>query len=208
MTRRASRRRFGRQLLVVAVSPFVLPLACGGGSGRAQPKLAAPEASTTLGPGDVFEMQIVGEPNLPAEYQVASDGSVDFPYLHSVKVAGLEPHELAHLVRRRLMEEKILTDPSVVIRVKEYRSKQVTVLGQVRNPGSYPFQPGMTLVQAISIAGGLNSIAVRDAIRLTRITRGGTSRTVVIDLDSINAGAAEDVPLQPSDRIYVSERVF
>ena len=66
----------------------------------------------------------------------------------------------------------------------------------------------MTLVQAISIAGGLNSIAVRDAIRLTRRSHDGRSRTVVIDLDTINAGAAEDVPLQPSDRIYVGERVF
>jgi polysaccharide export outer membrane protein len=185
-----------------------LPLGCGGSGQRAQPKLQPPAESTTLGPGDVFEMQIVGEPTLPDEYQVASDGSVDFPYLHSVQVAGLEPQQLARLVRQRLMEKKILTDPSVVIRVKEYRSKQVTVLGQVRSPGSYPFQPGMTLVQAISIAGGLNSIAVRDAIRLTRRSHDGRSRTVVIDLDTINAGAAEDVPLQPSDRIYVGERVF
>jgi polysaccharide export outer membrane protein len=173
-----------------------------------QPKLEAPVASTTLGPGDVFSLQIVGEKDLPDEYQVASDGSVDFPYLHSVQVAGLEPHELARLVRQRLMDAKILKDPSVVIRVKEYRSKQVTILGQVRTPGSYPFQPGMTLVQAISIAGGVNSIAVRDAVRLTRRGKDGRSRTVVIDLDSINAGATEDIPLQPSDRIYVSERVF
>jgi polysaccharide export outer membrane protein len=195
-------------LLAGAVAWFVAPYGCASSGPRAQPTVGAPDASTTLGPGDVFQMQIVGEPDLPDEYQVASDGSVAFPYLHSVQVAGLEPHELAHLVRQRLMEEKILTDPSVVIRVKEYRSKQVTVLGQLRSPGSYPFQPGMTLVQAISIAGGLNSIAVRDAIRLTRRAKPGGSRTVVIDLDAINAGVAEDVPLQPSDRIYVSERVF
>lgn len=153
-------------------------------------------------------MQIVGETQLPDEYQVASDGTVDLPYLHSVTVAGMEPHELARLVRRRLMEEQILTDPSVVIRVKEYRSKQVTIIGQVRSPGSYPFQQSMTLVQAISIAGGLNSIAVRDAIRLTRRVKGGGTRTVIIDVDAINAGEADDVLLQPGDRIYVAERVF
>jgi protein involved in polysaccharide export with SLBB domain len=66
----------------------------------------------------------------------------------------------------------------------------------------------MTLVQAISIAGGVNSIAVRDAIRLTRRNKGGGSRTVIIDLDAINAGDAEDIPMQPGDRIYVAERVF
>lgn len=170
--------------------------------------LAAPEASTTLGPGDVFQMQIVGEGELPDEYQVASDGTVDLPYLEALYVAGLEPQELARLVRQRLVERKILTQPSVVVRVKEYRSKQVTILGQVRTPGSLPFQPGMTLVQAISIAGGVNSIAVRDAIRITRRKKEGGTRTVVIDLDAINAGSSEDVLLQPGDRIYVAERVF
>jgi polysaccharide biosynthesis/export protein VpsN len=183
-------------------------VSCGGGSSGRQPKLASPEASTTLGPGDVFQMQIVGETQLPDEYQVASDGTVDFPYLHSVDVAGMEPHELARLLRKRLMEQKILTDPSVVIRVKEYRSKQITILGQVRSPGSYPFQQSMTLVQVISMAGGFNSIAVRDAIRLTRRLKKGGTRTVVIDLEAINAGDAEDVPLQPGDRIYVAERIF
>jgi polysaccharide export outer membrane protein len=183
-------------------------LACGSSASRTQPKLAAPEASTTLGPGDVFAMQIVGEPELPDEFQVASDGTVDLPYLHSMHVAGMEPHQLARAVRQRLIEEQILIDPSVVIRVKEYRSKQLTVLGQVRTPGSYPFQPGMTLVQAISIAGGLNSIAVRDAIRITRRMKGAGSRTVIIDLDAINSGEAEDIPMQPGDRIYVAERVF
>jgi polysaccharide export outer membrane protein len=186
-------------MLVLACSPSPSPNAA---------RLQAVEASATLGPGDVFEMQIVGEQGLPDEYQVATDGTVDLPYLHSMKVSGLEPHELARLVRERLMTEKFLTDPSVVIRVKEYRSKQITILGQVRSPGNYPYQPGMTLIQAISVAGGVNSIAVRDAIRVTRRRKEGGTMTVVIDLDAIIAGSAEDVPMHPGDRIYVSERVF
>jgi polysaccharide export outer membrane protein len=129
--------------------------------------LDAPEQSTTLGPGDVFHLQIVGEKDLPEEYQVASDGTVDLPYLQGVQAAGLEPQELARRVRELLVERQILTDPSVVVRVKEYRSKQISVLGQVQRPGSFPFQPGMTLVQAISMAGGLNSIAARRLL-LTR----------------------------------------
>lgn len=182
-----------------------------GCSGRRQaPKvaLAAPSESTTLGPGDVFHMQIVGEEGLPAEYHVASDGTVDLPYLQTVTVSGLEPQEVARLVRQRLIDEEILTDPSVVVHVVEYRSKQVSVLGQVQKPGNFPFQPGMTLVQAISLAGGLNSIAQSQSVRLTRRVRSGGTQTVSIDLDRINSGESQDVPLQAGDRVFVGERVF
>ncbi len=181
--------------------------ACGPNRPAARVNLPAPVESTSLGPGDIFSMQIVGEKDLPEEYQVASDGTVDVPYLDRLQVAGLEPQQVATLVREQLIEREILTDPSVVVRVKEYRSKQVTVLGQVQKPGSFAYQQGMTLVQALSQAGGLNSIAQSHRVRLTRRTPKG-SKTVVVDVDAINAGEAEDIPLQAGDRLFVEERVF
>jgi polysaccharide biosynthesis/export protein VpsN len=170
--------------------------------------LSPPVESTTLGPGDTFRLEIVGEKELPSEYQVASDGTVDFPYIQSLTVSGLEPQQVARLVRDRLIEARILTDPSVVVSVKEYRSKRVVVLGQVKAPGSFPFQAGMTLIQAISQAGGLNAIAESDRVRLTRRLHGGGTQSVVIDLEAINDGKGEDVLLQSGDRIYVQERIF
>jgi hypothetical protein len=65
----------------------------------------------------------------------------------------------------------------------------------------------MTLVQGVSLAGGLNSIAAR-RLRLTRRSKQGGTRTVVLDFDAITSGAAEDPPLQSGDRIFVEERVF
>lgn len=152
-------------------------------------------------------MQIVGEKDLPLEYQVASDGSVDLPYIHRLHVAGLEPQELQRLIRRKLIEKQILQDPSVVVSVVEYRSKRVTVLGEVQKPGSFPLVVGMTLLQAISNAGGLNAIADHHNVTLTRTT-GAKTVTVTIDFDEITAGRAKDIPLQSGDRIYVGERVF
>jgi polysaccharide biosynthesis/export protein VpsN len=170
-------------------------------------KLPTPVQSTTLGPGDLFTLEVVGEKDLPREFQVASDGSVDFPYVHRLQVEGLEPQELARAVRDRLIEKRILTDPSVVVSVKEYNSKRVTVLGEVRKPGSFPLTTGMTLVQAISDAGGLSAIANGDRVNLTRKDK-GSATTVVLSFDSITAGKSPDIPLQAGDQIYVNERVF
>ncbi|MBK7586557.1 MAG: polysaccharide export protein [Myxococcales bacterium] len=181
--------------------------ACTSGQDNSKVKLPPPIESTTLGPGDVFSLQVVGEKELPTEYQIASDGTVDLPYIHSLKVAGLEPQEVARLVRKRLMEEKILSDPSVVVSIKEYNSKRITVLGQVAKPGSFPLTPGLTLIQALSLAGGLNAIANHDRINMTRQTKTGRT-TVVISVDAITDGRSPDIALQAGDSIYVHERVF
>jgi len=185
----------------------MMALGCGSSRDNRHVVLPRPVETTTVGPGDVFKMEIVGEKELPQEYQVASDGTVDLPYLERLKVKGLEPQEIARLVRQQLMARKILTDPSVVVSVKEYASKKVTILGQVQKPGSFPYAQGLTLVQAISLAGGLNAIGNKDRVNLTRRTKTG-SRTVVLSLDAITEGRSPDIPLQAGDQIFVHERVF
>lgn len=174
---------------------------------NARVALPPPSESSTIGPDDVFRMQIVGEKDLPEEYQVSSDGSVDLPYIHRVQAGGLEPQDLAKLVREKLVADHILKDPSVIVTIKEYRSKKVTVLGQVQRPGSFPFASGMTLLQAVSVSGGFTSIAKTDRVNLTRKTKSG-SKTVVLSVDSITDGRSPDIPLQAGDVLYVSERVF
>jgi polysaccharide export outer membrane protein len=180
---------------------------CGPKVDNSRVKLSQPVESTTLGPGDLFTLEVVGEKDLPKDYQVASDGTVDFPYVHRMEVQGLEPQELARTVRERLIELRILTDPSVIVSVKEYNSKRVTVLGEVKKPGSFALRPGMTLVQAISDAGGLSAIANGDRVNLTRKEKGSAS-TVVLSFDSITSGKSPDIPLQAGDQIFVNERVF
>lgn len=181
--------------------------ACGGSKDNLRLNLPPPTEKSTVGPGDVFVMEIVGEKELPREYQVASDGSVDVPYVHTVQVAGLEPQEIARLVRKLLIEKQILSDPSVVVQVKEYNSRRVTIMGQVAKPGTFPYMTGLTLIQALSQAGGPTGIANLDRVNLTRRTQGG-SRTVVISIGTIMEGRSADIPLQAGDRIFVHERMF
>lgn len=196
-----------RSVWMVALSLLLLSWACSSRQGHAPVNLPPPVHSTTLGPGDVFTLQIVGEKELPLEYRVASDGTVELPYIASLSVSGLEPQQVGQLIREKLIAAQILTEPSVIVTVKEYNSKRISVLGQVQRPGSFPLSPGMTLVDVISLAGGLNAIANGDRVNITRRTQSG-SQTVVVSVGAISEGQAPDIPLQAGDRIYVHERVF
>jgi len=169
--------------------------------------LPPPTQSTTLGPGDVFEMNIVGEDKLPTTYMVSPDGSVDFPYVHRMHVEGMEPQAVVDALRNALISQGYFKDPSVMVRVTEYKSKVVSVLGQVKNPGTFPLVPGFTLVQALSRAGGPAAVADVNNIMLTRTT-GKVRRTIRLSLQSITEGRSADVPLQSGDVITVGERVF
>jgi len=196
-----------RRAFAAVAGASVLGLACGGSNDNLRLNLPPPTEKSTVGPGDVFTLEVMGEKELPRDYQVASDGSVDLPYLHTVPVAGLEPQQVARLVRKLLMEKQVLSDPSVVVQVKEYNSRRVTLLGQVSKPGVFPYTTGLTLIQALSQAGGLTGIANLDRVNLTRRVEGG-SRTVVISIGTIMEGRSADIPLQSGDRIFVHERIF
>lgn len=196
-----------RRIVVWLLVASVLLAGCGPAATNQHVELPTPVESTSLGPGDVFQMEIVSEKDLPDEYQVASDGTVDLPYIHRQKVEGLEPQQVQELVTKKLVEMKILSNPSVIISVKEYNSKKITVLGQVQKPGAFPFMSGLTLIQAISLAGGLNSIANHDRVNLTRKLKNG-AKTVELSIDAITEGRSPDILLQAGDQIYVHERIF
>lgn len=181
-------------------------LGCGGA--RAKPvDLPPPVQMTTLGVGDVFEMHIVGEEKLPKVFTVSSDGTADLPYIKRVKVSGLEPQEMVDLVRQKLMAGDILTNPDVSVQVKEYNSKRVEVQGQVQKPGSLPLQQGMTLLRAISLAGGFNSLADEDEVTIRRKLKSGV-KTVTVSVKAIKRNEIPDVPLQSDDYIDVAQRIF
>jgi protein involved in polysaccharide export with SLBB domain len=163
--------------------------------------------ANTLGVGDVFTLVMVGEEKLPTEFTVAPDGSVDIPYIHRVKVLGLEPQQVTDLVRQKLIEGQFLTNPSVTVEIKAFNSKRVVVGGEVRNPGAMPLEPGMTLVRALTQAGGLTAIARKEGVMLRRTIEGKT-RAVIVDYDAIIHNRIPDVPLQAGDTIFVPQRPF
>jgi polysaccharide export outer membrane protein len=194
-------------LFALLAALAALVLACGR-SHPGPPNLPAPSLSTTVGPGDVFEVSVLGEKDLPKEFRVQPDGSVDFPYLDRVKVAGLEPQQIEELIKGQLVDRKILVSPQVTLVVKQYNSKKVSVIGAVQKPGSLPWSEGMKLVDAISLSGGLTSLADGDHVRLTRVVGPGKTVTATVSVDDITDGKLPDLLLQAGDTIKVDQRVF
>jgi polysaccharide biosynthesis/export protein VpsN len=170
-------------------------------------RLPPPTSSTTLGVGDVFEMRIVREDNLPTSFTVAPDGTVDLPYIKRVHVAGLEPHKVADVISQQLIEQDYLTDPMVSVSVKEYNSKRVEVLGEVARPGSLRFEPGLTLLRAVSLVGGFNPMAAKDKVTVRRQVDGST-KAVTLSVQDIIDNIEPDIPLQAGDSINVAQRIF
>ena len=105
-------------LLLVALVGLITP-----GCGRnypPPPKLPDPVVNQQVGPGDLLEVVVVGEDKLPHDYEVAPDGTLAFPYLEPLKVAGLEPRQIATSLRDSLVEAKYLVSPQVQVKVKAY----------------------------------------------------------------------------------------
>jgi protein involved in polysaccharide export with SLBB domain len=170
-------------------------------------QLPPPIEVTTLGVGDVFDLRIVGEEKLPVSYTVAPDGTVDFPYIKRLKVAGLEPQQVSEVVRQKLIDGGILVDPSVSVNMKEYNSKRIEIIGEVIHPGSLPLVPGMTLLRAISIAGGLTGLAQKNQVMVRRRVK-SDMQAASISLQSIIDNLVPDPLLQAGDSIYIPQRNF
>lgn len=169
--------------------------------------LPPPVEVTSLGVGDVFEIRVVGEEKLPVAYTVAPDGTIDFPYIKRIKVTGLEPQEVQELVRTKLIEKQILNDPNVTVNIKDYNSKRIEVIGEVQHPGSFPMASGMTLLRAISIAGGFNAMAKRTQVTIRRRSKDGT-RAATVSVEDIIENRIPDPLLQAGDSVNVPQKVF
>ncbi len=185
---------------------FLVLAACGG-TARRSDAAALQGDDTTLGPGDTFDVRVYGEAELTGTYRVAQDGSIDFPLIGRVRVMGLEPTEIADALSTRLRDGRMLVQPQISVLVKEYASKRISVVGAVTRPGTFPMSSGLTVVQAISLAGGFTALASRNGTVVTRRINGQLRRYRVPVAD-VTEGEADDVALGAGDIIYVPERVF
>jgi polysaccharide export outer membrane protein len=188
---------------------IALALVCGCASTPVSPEAprAGVEDDAMLGPGDVFEVTVFGEAELSGRYRIAEDGSIGFPLIGKLPVAGKTPSEVAALLQQELKDGQMLKEPYVQVFVTQQVSKRIIVMGAVGKPGAVGIVPGITVMQAISSSGGLTDVAAGDRTVVTRRVDGKLERFTV-PLESIIEGRAEDFPLQSGDIIFVPERVF
>lgn len=157
-----------------------------------------------IGANDILEITVYGEDDLSEEVRVTNSGHITYPLLGRIKVLGFSVGEVEDFIRRKLAKDYI-RDPQVRVFVREFSN--VYVLGQVKQPGPYPFKGGMTVLQSITTAGGFTKIANQRRVRIVR-SANGERKVIQANMSSIAKGNHEDILLQPGDSIIVPESFF
>jgi protein involved in polysaccharide export with SLBB domain len=133
--------------------------------------------------GDFLEINVYENPDLSAKIRVPEDGFIPFPLLGNLKVTGMTAIELDSMITQDLGEKYIL-NPQVTVVISEYRQRNIYVTGEVRKPGGYPYEIGLTVRKAISLAGGFTEKAMKSKITLTRIVD-GKEVTLPVEIDDV-----------------------
>ena len=149
-----------------------------------------------LGAGDTLRIRIYDQAQMSGTYQVDDSGMVELPLLGLVRAAGLSTEGLRGAIANGLRDGGLILHPSVAVEVSSYRP--FYILGEVNTPGQYPFRPGMTVLTAISVAGGFTYRAEQGYAGVTR-ERGGIPAPYRAPLFAL---------AQPGDVITVFERRF
>jgi polysaccharide export outer membrane protein len=246
-----------------------------------------------VGIGDKLEITVFAHEDMSKVAEVRSDGTINYPLIGVLAVAGKTPVEIDAEITR-LLGKDFLVDPQVSVEVRDYQSQWVTIMGEIKQPGryvlkrnmrlvdllaeaggptkeagdkilvtgrqeengsprsraldlekllngdnpgenvllahgdivtlgeknvfyirgevarpdSYFLHKGMTVLKAISVAGGLSQFANRKDIELLRSGRNGVQEKITINLKAIEEGKKQDVPLLPNDTIIVPRRIF
>jgi protein involved in polysaccharide export with SLBB domain len=161
----------------------------------ATPASATDGTAYKLGPGDKVRVTVFNEKDLSGDFDVNDQGQIALPLIGAVKVAGRTISGVENLITQRYGKD-YLVDPHVNVEVLNYRP--FFILGEVKNPGSYPYQNGMTVVNAVALAGGYTP----------RADKGGIYIEHGNDQKGQEHQAKEGTPVLPGDVIHVPERFF
>jgi len=159
-----------------------------------------------IGPADLLEVKVFESEKLTSTVRVSSRGQVTLHLLGSVDVNGLTAREAEERIEDLLKSDDYIKDPHVSIFVKEHKSKLVSVVGFVREPGSYELLGRETLLDSLAAAKGLKDNAGR-TVYLTRVDDNGEREAYVVDLDQllVKGDTETNVVLKPGDVVYVPE---
>ncbi len=177
-----------------------------GSAAAIHPPNAQANPGFRFGVGDQLEVRVYREPELSGVYMVGPGGHIQFPLAGPVMAGGLTATELAGNVTQALAGS-YLRNPQVTVLLKEVQSRKISVLGQVDQPGTFTYQESMTIVEAVSKAGGFTKVAERRRVKVTRL-RDGREQTFVVDLDRILEGRAPNLVLGAGDVVFIPESLF
>jgi len=165
--------------------------------------------SYEVGISDILEITMTRPEQITITSTVAPDGNISFPYIGSLQAKGMTLTEVQQKIEQRLADG-YMKYPVVTVYLKESRSRKFFVYGEVINPGTYPLEENITVLKAISIAGGFTKYGSSSKVK---VLRQGNDKTgyekVKINIKAVMEGdTEEDIVLKSGDIVVVSEGVF
>ena len=161
---------------------------------QASDQAAAQTNEYVLGIGDKLKLGVFGEPDLTGEFEISSTGMMSVPLIGDIKAQGSTISALKSTITSKL-SDGYMKNPKVSLEVMNYRP--FFILGEVMKPGSYNYVNGMTVINAVALAGGYTYRADKNDITLKRGGQNGTPEKV-----------KEDTQVNPGDVVSVPERFF
>jgi polysaccharide export outer membrane protein len=188
------------------VTLLALAAVCAQGIVAAAPQTAA---NYIIGSQDVLAITVLEDERLNGKYTVEADGSFSFPLIGRIKAGGMTIRDFELSLKAKL-KEGFFVNPQVSVGVEQYRSQRIFVTGEVRMPGMIPLTGGMTLVEALTRAGGAPGITSSGEVAIVRQKQPGKPgskdgdepiRVSLRDLET--GGRTANIELQDGDTIYV-----
>ena len=180
--------------VAVAPSPVVVPDQPSNGDSD------APTVALKLDTGDLVDVRVFDTPELSARLRVDNLGEIVLPIGGAVEVKGLTAEQAEGAIEARLRQQNILRAPHVEVFVLEYATQGVTVTGEVKTPGVYPWLARHTVLDFISVAGGLTP----SASKTVTVSRKDREQVMTFQLSPTPGGNGGDIVVQPGDRIVVA----
>jgi polysaccharide biosynthesis/export protein len=184
--------------LVASVAPVLPPAGEPGYAPAPVPLAYAPQLQNTpytLDSGDRLRIVVFGQDGLSNSYVVDASGYIDMPLIGPVLARGATTDELTSRIAGKLRQGYV-NDPHVAVEVEAYRP--FFILGEVTQPGQYPYVADMTVETAVAIAGGFGPRAFRRTVTVTRLVHG----------EQVRMKVPTSFPLRPGDTVNVQERWF
>ena len=174
---------------------------------------AQTDTSYVLQVGDSVNIKIYPEDDYikGVQMEISSEGNVTLPLVGKSNIAGKTIAEAEKLIAG-VLDRDYLVNPEVVIQVQQHHQQTFVILGQVRKPGTYELPVGakhLTLLQAVSLAGGFSEVANIKKIKIVRLGgEGGENQVIHANADAIISGRDPDIELKAGDVVNVSESLF
>ena len=163
-----------------------------------------------ISPADLLKITVFREEEMNRTVRVSQNGDISFPLVGKIKVGGMHVIKAEELISKKL--DEYLVNSQVTVFIEEYGNKQVFVLGEVKSPGSYelPTESDLTVLEAITKAGGFSNVAAKDRTKVIRTTPDGKSVSFTIEVSAITSQGRKDkdISLEPNDVVYIPQSFF